>query len=272
MWTFIIILAVLFVLWALAIMPRVTDKPDFAPLEGWFYAHRGLYSKDQSVPENSLPGFALAVQRGFGVELDVHLTKDGKLAVLHDDDLQRMCGANGNLADLNSGELRNYKLAGTENTIPLFQDVLRVIDGKIPMIIELKVYKGNCTALCERLCKELGGYDGAYCIESFDPRAVLWFKKHRPSVVRGQLAMRPAGYGKAANPLAAFVAGNLLLNFLSRPDFIAYCVNDRRNVSFRLCKSLYGVQEFAWTVNDRKQGEEVQKNGGMLIFEHYNPK
>ena len=268
---FFVVLGLL-LLWALAIMPRVSGKPDFSPLKNRFYAHRGYYEKDQSIPENSLPGFALAMKNQFGVELDVHLTKDGKLAVLHDENLKRMCGVDITLSQINSTELQNYHLAGTEYTIPLFEDVLKLIHGEIPMIIEVKPYGGNIAALCERLCTELEGYTGEYCMESFDPRAVNWFRKHRPTLVRGQLSMGMRRYDGETSRLVAFLMSNLLTNFLTKPDFIAYCVEDRKNLSFRLCKKLYGVQEFAWTVHTPHDAHEVQKTGGMLIFEHFDPR
>lgn len=272
MWAALFIIILLILFWILALIPRVRNKPDFAPLKHHFYAHRGYYRKDQSIPENSMPGFARAVENGFGVELDVHLTKDGRLAVLHDENLKRMCGVQVNLAELTSSELKEYKLAGTEYSIPLFADVLKVINGKVPMIIEVKPYGGNIGRLCERLCTELEGYSGVYCMESFDPRAVYWFKKHRPHLVRGQLAMRAGRYSGETNPLIAFAAANLLANFLTRPDFIAYCVEDRENLSFRLCKKLYGVQEVAWTIHTPADAAEVQGTGGLIIFEYFDPR
>lgn len=273
MWvSILIVLPALVLLWLLALMPRVSGKPDLKPLKNRCYAHRGYYEKDQSIPENSMPGFARAVENHFGVELDVHLTKDGRLAVLHDESLKRMCGREVTLSELNSGELKNYPLAGTQYTVPLFEDVLRLIDGKIPMIIEVKPYGGNIAALCERLCRELEGYTGVYCIESFDPRAVYWFRRHRPSLVRGQLAMRAKSYGKEANPFQAFLLANLLTSFVTKPDFIAYCVEGRKNLCFRLCKKLYHVQEFAWTVRSKKDLQEVAGTGGLSIFEHFDPR
>ncbi len=272
MWTVFFVLLILILLWALALMPRVKNKPDFTPFRHQVYAHRGYYYKDQSIPENSLPGFARAVENGFGVELDVHLTKDGKLAVLHDENLKRMCGVDVNLSELTSSELKNYRLAGTSYTIPLFTDVLKGINGKVPIIIEVKPYGGNISALCKRLCTELEGYCGVYCMESFDPRAVLWFKKHKPNLVRGQLAMRANRYGGATNPLLAFAAANLLMNFITKPDFIAYCFEDRKSLSFRLCKKLYKVQEFSWTIRTPAQAAEVEITGGLIIFEYFNPK
>ena len=271
MWTVLIVILVLILLWIFALMPRVSNRPDFSPLKNHAYAHRGYYLKDQSIPENSLRGFDRAVQNKFGVELDVHLTKDGRLAVLHDENLERMCGANLNLSELTGDQLKNYNLMGTGEHIPLFTDVLKVIDGKVPMVIEVKPYGGNISTLCQRLCTELEGYTGVYCVESFDPRAVYWFKKHRPEFVRGQLAMRWNQYGKEANPAAAFVLSNLLTSFLTKPDFIAYRVEDRKNLSFRLCKKLYGVQEFSWTIHTPADAAEVQRTGGLIIFEYFDP-
>jgi glycerophosphoryl diester phosphodiesterase len=272
MWILLIVVLTLILLWILALTPRVRNQPDLTPLKNRFYAHRGYYLKDQSIPENSLPAFFRAVQNSFGVELDVHLTKDGRLAVLHDENLKRMCGADVNLSELTVDQLKNYHLMGTKEHIPLFTDVLKVIDGKVPMVIEVKPYGGNIGTLCERLCLELEGYTGVTCVESFDPRAVYWFKKHRPALVRGQLAMYWRQYGKEVGPIAAFAVSNLLTSFLTRPDFIAYRFEDRKNLSFRLSKALYGVQEFSWTIHTPADAAEVQKTGGLIIFEFFDPR
>ncbi len=266
-----IVVMLLLIVWSLVLAPRMRNQPDLTPLKNRFYAHRGYYTEDQSIPENSLPGFHRAVENGFGIELDVHLTKDGRLAVLHDENLKRMCGADVNLSELSCDELKEYQLKDSQEHIPLFSDVLKVVDGKIPMIIEVKPYGGNIRTLCERLCKELEGYTGVYCVESFDPRAVYWFKKHRPALVRGQLTMSMHRYEHIAPPLT-FALSNCLTNFITRPDFIAYCVEDRKNLSFRLCKKLYGVQEVSWTVRTPADAAEVQKTGGLVIFEYFDPR
>ena len=266
------VVLVLLLLWVLALMPRVRKKPDFAPFEKQFYAHRGYYRKDQSVPENSLPAFAGAVKNGFGIELDVHLTKDGRLAVLHDESLKRMCGADRNVSNLTAGEITRYRLANTGYRVPLFSEVLKTVGGKVPMVIEVKTCHNNSAALCSRLCEELKGYGGVFCVESFDPRALFWFRKNRPRIVRGQLAMKPAGYAGSLIKPAAFLAGNLWFNWFARPDFIAYKVEDRDNLSFRLCKRLYGIQEFSWTVRNPVQAAEVMESGGRIIFEFFDPR
>lgn len=267
----VLIIILLLMVWMRVLAPRMHNQPDLTPLKNRFYAHRGYHTQDQSIPENSLHAFHRAVENGFGIELDVHLTKDGCLAVLHDENLKRMCGADVNLSELNCEDLEEYYLKNTQEQIPLFSDVLKVVDGKIPMIIEVKPYGGNIRTLCERLCKELEGYTGVYCVESFDPRAVYWFKKHRPALVRGQLTMSMHRYENVAPPLT-FALSNCLTNFITKPDFIAYCVDDRKNFSFRLCKKLYGVQEVSWTVHTLAEAEEVQKTGGLIIFEYFDPR
>lgn len=268
----LIILAVLLLplLWFWASEPRVSNKPDFTALKNWFYAHRGYHTQDQSIPENSLAAFGLAVENGFGIELDVHLTKDGRLAVFHDDSLSRMCGTDVGIEDLDSDEVKKFRLKGTNEQIPFFSEVLQMVDSKIPMIIEVKTHGGNSSALCERLCKELEEYNGAYCVESFDPRAIRWFKKFFPSVVRGQLAMAMHRYGK--RKIFGFLLSNCLLNFMTKPDFIAYCHDDRKNLGLRFCKQFYGVQEFSWTVRTPDVARKLQKSGALLIFEYFDPR
>lgn len=267
---FAAVLLALFLLWVFAVMPR-KKGPSLSYLRGTRYAHRGWYDDAQNIPENSLPAFRRAAENGFGTELDVHLTKDGVLAVLHDENMKRMCGAERTLAQTDSAELPSFLLKGTGASVPLFRDVLKVIGGRIPMVIEVKPYGGNAGAVCEELCRELEEYSGPWCMESFDPRALLWFRRHRPEVVRGQLAMGARHYGREVSPLTAFALSNLLLNFRTRPDFVAYCAEDRRNISFRLCKKL-GAQEFAWTVRSPELEAEIEKAGGLCIFEHFDPR
>jgi glycerophosphoryl diester phosphodiesterase len=266
----VLVIILILILLILAMKPRIRNQPDLTPLKNWFYAHRGYYPKDQSIPENSLSAFHRAVENAFGIELDVQLTKDGLLAVFHDEDLKRMCGIDTKVSELNSEQLQEYRLKGTKEYIPLFPQVLQVVDGKIPMVIEIKPYGANISELCARLCKELEEYSGVYCIESFDPRVLRWFKKNRPSVVRGQLAMGTHRYGK--EKLFGFFISNCLTNFITKPDFIAYCYEDRNTIGFRLCKRLYGVQEFSWTVRTPEVARELQKSGALLIFEYFDPR
>ena len=212
----IVAAGVLFWLWAIApSLPRA----DFSAFHRFDYAHRGLHDKDKGVPENSLMAFDLAVRGGFGMEFDLQLTRDGQVVVHHDRSIARTCGVDKNIDEMTYEELSGYRLLGTEERVPRFTEVLELVDGRTPLIIELKSYTRQ-QELCEKTVELLEGYQGLYCVESFDPRIVRWFKKHRPQVVRGQLMCRMPE--KGMSPLVDFIGRNLMTNFLTRPHFEAY--------------------------------------------------
>ena len=147
-------------------------QPGWDKLLDWRYAHRGLHDNNGGVPENSLAAFRLAAENGFGAELDVHLTADGQLAVIHDSDLQRVCGQEGKVEELTYEALSQYRLLGTEERIPLLSEVLSLFAGVAPLIVELKPIRGNEPELAEKTCALLDTFpDLSYCLESFDPYA-----------------------------------------------------------------------------------------------------
>ena len=202
------------------------DHPLWRQLKGWRYAHRGYHDKP-AIPENSLPAFRRAIERGWGAELDVHLLKDGTLAVFHDSELKRCTGEEGVLEDLTYAQMKALRLEGTEEQIPTFDEVLALFEGIAPLIIELKTYKGNHRELAEAVCRRLDRYCGLFCIESFDPRAVADVKELRPAICRGQLA---SDFIKDPEDLPVYqrvILTNLLLNIKARPDFIAFKFEDR---------------------------------------------
>ena len=213
----LIVLLVLFVLWSLLLLPR-RNQPGWEKLAGVRYAHRGLHDKALGIPENSLAAFRRAAEEGFGAELDVHLLADGELAVVHDSDLSRVCGKKVLIEDLTAADLKDYPLQGTEETIPLFREVLAVFEKKTPLIIELKVERGDAAALTDRVMEELAGWQGTYCIESFHPGALLWLKKRYPQVIRGQLSENflRRGEGSSLHLPSRFMMTYLLSTFLTR--------------------------------------------------------
>ncbi len=247
------------------------DHPAWEKLRRFRYAHRGLHDKANGIPENSMAAFRRAVEHGFGAELDVHLTKDGRLAVIHDNSLLRTAGADVKAADLTAEELSQYRLEGTEEKIPFLEEVLPLFEGKTPLIVELKV-DGNSDALCRAACEMLDRFDVDYCIESFHPGAVRWLKEHRPDICRGQLSenfLQSKGTNMGA--FADFAMTHLLLDFVTRPDFIAYDWHGREGLSPRLARTLWGVQEVSWTVRDRETMERLEAEGSLIIFENFIP-
>lgn len=258
--------------WGLLLKPR-RNQLGWDKLEGVRYAHRGLHDLALGVPENSMTAFRRAVERGFGAELDVHLMADGELAVVHDSNLTRVCGKQVLIEDLTAADLPDCPLMGTGEIIPMFREVLELFEGKTPLIIELKVERDNANILTDRVMAALEGWNGIYCIESFHPAVLLRLKKKYPHVLRGQLSqnfMRDSEVGNLAMP-ARFVLTHLLTTAFTRPDFIAYKWQDRKEPSLRLMRALYGVHEVGWTVRDRAVMEELAQDGVSPIFEQFIP-
>ena len=243
--------------------------PGLKDLQGWSYAHRGLHGK--GVPENSMAAFRAALDHGFGIEFDLHLLKDGNVAVIHDSLLKRTTGCAGRIEDLTTADLKNYPLEGTGETIPTFRELLDLYDGKAPLIVELKPVGGNHAALCETVCSMLETYPGVYCIESFDPRCVLWLKKNRPRIIRGQLAENFYRSDPSMSPVLKFLLSTSLTHFFTMPDFTAYKFADRKNLSTWICRKLYGVQGVSWTLRTRADYDLAVKEGWLPIFENFIP-
>lgn len=258
--------------WCALLAPR-RNQPGWERLEGVRYAHRGLHDPALGIPENSMAAFRRAVKHGFGAELDVHLMADGGLAVVHDSSLKRVCGADVCIEDLTAADLARYPLMGTQETIPLLSQVLELFQGKTPLVIELKVERGNAAALTDGVMAALEGWNGAYCLESFHPAALLRLKEKYPQVLRGQLSqnfLKPEEANGLSLPVR-FALTNLLTTAFTKPDFIAYGWKDRGNASLRLMKALYGVHEVSWTVRDRETMDALDRAGAASIFEGFVP-
>ena len=261
----------LVLLWVLALRTK-RRKFGFYGLSDHHYAHRGLHDSAQGIPENSLTAFRRAVEYGYGAELDVHLSKDGRLVVMHDESLLRMTGVDRSICDCTKEELREYRLEGTDEPITSMEQVLPIFAGKAPLVIELKAFQGNHAALARRVCQLLRRYPSLdYCIESFDPRVLVYLRKHHPEVVRGQLSCNFMKDRSGLQAATAFILTALLTNFLTVPHFIAYRYEDRKRPGLWLCRTLWGVQEFGWTLRSTEQVENAAKHGVLAIFEHCMP-
>ncbi len=160
----------------------------WAKLKPQRYAHRGYHDKP-AIPENSMPAFRRAIEHGWGAELDVHLLRDGTLAVFHDSDLKRCTNVEGQIEISTSKDCASCASRGRTSRCRCLTTCSRSLRGKQPLIIELKAAKGNHRALAEAVCKRLDSYQGDFCIESFDPFAVADVRKLRPGICRGQLSM-----------------------------------------------------------------------------------
>lgn len=253
-----------------AVKPRMGHRGD--KIKGVFYAHRGLHNKKAGVPENTMEAFRKAVDAGYGIELDVQLARDGEVVVFHDFDLKRACGVPGSVSDFTYEELQAFPIMGTKARIPRFRDVLELVDGKVPLLVELKVKARDFSpAICEKADGLLKNYSGEYVVESFHPWALLWYRIHRPQVCRGQLSMN---FQKREGSFTAvhYMARHLMMNFVGRPDFIAYDIRDCGSVSRNICRKLFGAPSAAWTVRSRKQLSEIKPYFDAYIFEGFFPR
>ena len=253
----------------LMIMPRMVGKPDTKPFKNHLYAHRGLFDNESDAPENSMKAFKKAVDAGFGMEMDIQLTKDGHMVVFHDWSLKRMCGVEGKVCEYTFDELQQFSLLKSEEKIPLFTEVLKLVDGKVPLIIEYKIETPDAS-VCEVGNEILKDYKGVYCIESFNPFGVHWYKKHRKDVVRGQLSEEFLKNGSPKTPVY-FIVAKLLTNFWTKPDFIAYNALNYKNWSRRICRNLYGNLAVTWTIKSQEQLDEMRKYFDMFIFDSFVP-
>lgn len=291
--TFVLILlvalVVIFVLYLLAILPRMSSKPSHRVFTGVLFAHRGLFDASKGIPENSMAAFKQAVEHGYGIELDVQLTRDKIPVVFHDFTLMRMArfdrgregegarvnadgtfGVAGNVSDYTYTELCAFHLKDSVEKIPLLTDVLKMVQGRVPLLVEIKSEDRDMT-VCEKTQRILRAYGGNYCVESFNPFVLNWYKKHADKVYRGQLS---DAFGREDEKYKGFrykILENLLLNFLSKPDFIAYNHKYADNLSRGLCCNLFRAQAAYYTVRTQEELDRLRRGGAMVIFEGFVP-
>ena len=210
----LLILVMLAVIYVFLVMPRAVDSADM-DLQSTDYALRGLHSS--RVPENSLSAFALAKDSGYGIALDLRLSSDGYIFVFRDEDLFRLCGVNKRFCELSAAEIRALRISNTGEKIPLLSEVLALVDGQVPLLIEIKS-SPDAPKLCKKLAEILDTYSGAFALQSFEPRVLEFFKKYRPRFARGQMVTRASAKkpnpNVPKNPFARFARFHLLTNII----------------------------------------------------------
>lgn len=209
-------------------------------LKGRTFAHRGLHG--DGLVENSPSAFAAAIQRGFGIECDVQRSGDGQAMVFHDWDLDRLTAETGAVMDRTAGALAAVPLTGTGDTIPTLRQLLDLVAGRVPLLIEVKSKREHrITGLCMAIRRALEGYRGEHAVMSFDPRVSRWFAEQSPFTVRGLVVTE-----ENARTLSGNVRRHLAL-WHARPDFLAYDVRDFPS-KFAAHQRRRGIPVTAWTV------------------------
>lgn len=228
-----------------------------------YIAHRGLFNR-LDTPENSMKAFENAIIKGYAIELDVNMSLDGHLVVFHDNSLKRMTGIKNDVNLLNLNELKKLKLLGTDNVIPTFEDVLMLVAGKVPLMIEVKRNE-RYKELMPKLINLLEKYDGEYVIESFDPRILYWLKKNAPSIIRGQLSSK--NIREVNGRILKFLLGKMVFNVFTKPDFISYLYTEVNGKFYK--KQKRKDRDLAvWTVKNKDEYEKIKNISDMVIFEN----
>jgi glycerophosphoryl diester phosphodiesterase len=232
-------------------------------------AHRGLHTQDGSVPENTLAAFRAAIDRGFGIEMDVNALKDGTVVVFHDKNLNRLCGDPRRLVDVNWDDIRDLRILGTEERIHTLPEVLAFVNGRVPLLIELKPF-GPYEPLCESFMRDMSGYQGTWAMHSFHPSAVKWFRTNHPEVIRGQISEFFLD-DPDMNPFLKFAMKHLLFNHLTKPDFVNYGV---KNLPNRICDRVQrrGVVVIGYAARNQEEFDMMRSRYSNAVFEFFIPK
>lgn len=259
-------LALFIILYLFAIFPRFSRKRDMLRYRHTMFAHRGYHCMKMGIPENSMAAFRAALAKGYGIEIDLHLTKDGRLVVFHDDTLDRMCGRPDIIECMTYEELKSCRLGGTSETIPSFEDVLSLVKGQVPLLIELKIPDASMQ-ICEKTYRRLQSYPGPCLIQSFNTMGIRWFRLHAPHILRGQLSSNLTRDPLKEAWLLRFMVKHLLANFLGRPDFISYNLNDLPIANVWILKHIFHIPVAVWTLNTPDMLYRGKQHFDMQIFE-----
>ena len=254
------------------IMPRVADTADME-LQSTDYARGGLWNKN--LPENSLPAFKSALLNGYGIELCIKLSQDGRVFVFRDNDLLRLCGVKGSISDYTASEIKKLTLLGSSISIPLLEEVFELVGGKVPLLIKIdggRKKETEYTELCRKVSELLDTYDGAFAIESADPFVLSYFKQYRPRFARGQIvsgykSYRKNGYRKSIS----FALSHMLTNPISRPDFLVPEGTHIKSFEVFIITKLFRTKSFVWTVRNEKALNITRAKNMFAIFEIIRP-
>lgn len=227
-------------------------------------AHRGYHNNKKGIPENSVLAFKKAIDNNYLIELDVRLTKDQKLVVFHDDNLKRVCGVNKKVKDLTYKELLKYNLFDTTLKVPLFSDVIKLVNGRVPILIETK-YHNRYGVLEKILINELSNYKGLYAIQSFYPMTLLWLKRNTKDIPIGLLS---SNFKNDLNRLKSIIGKTLILDLFFKTDFISYDVKGLPNnyLSYKRNKKKIVI----WTIKNKKDYDLARQYTDSLICENFD--
>jgi glycerophosphoryl diester phosphodiesterase len=221
------------------------------------FAHRGLHGPGRI--ENSRAAFRAAIAAGHGIELDVQASADGQAMVFHDAELARLADARGAIAAWRAAELERFRLKESDETIPTLAEILALIGGRVPLLIEVKAPSRAVAGLCRNVAAALEAYIGPVGVMSFNPEVGHWFARHAPARLRGLVVteQKKGLRGLAERPLALW---------RSRADFLAYDIRDLPS-RFADAQRAKGMPVLTWTVRTLADRARAAEHASQIIYE-----
>ncbi len=275
---FIILIVLVLIVGALGycMKPMPMDnmrKARFKSFEHHYIAHQGLHDNKFDAPENTMAAFKRAISCGFGVTIDVRLTKDKKLVCVSDENLSRLCGENVTVAGTDHNVIKGYNVKGTNQTIPLLSEVLTEIDGRVPVIINIKPTPAY-DEVCRLLVKEINSYTGDIAIASLSPEIVEWFKINHSDILRGQIGVNMfAPHNQSNDSLPdKLVTSFMLKNFKSQPDFIVYDFVEFDSLFMKAMRGFFGAETAGMVMTSQKCIDDLANKFDIAIFEGFTPR
>ncbi|MBB3560705.1 glycerophosphoryl diester phosphodiesterase [Rhizobium sp. BK512] len=224
-------------------------------------AHRGYHDLNNTVWENTLSAFSRAVEAGFAIECDLHYASDGVPIIFHDEDLERLCNLKGDVRERTSGELGLIAIGGTKDKVPTLKQLLNLVQGKVPLVLELKGREADDEGFAESVLEVLEGYEGKLALMSFDH----WLLKDLKELG----APYPVGLTANGNTAEEYATHEKAMEL--GLDFISYYYADLPN-SFISRQRDKGIPVITWTVRDEDARKRTFENADQMTFEGFDPR
>jgi glycerophosphoryl diester phosphodiesterase len=231
-------------------------------------AHKGLHSNDSRIPENSIPAFQKSIEHKLPIELDIQLTQDNNIIVFHDYNLQRICGLNKLVKKCTLTEIKELNLLNSGYQIPLLTEVLELVQGKVPILIDIK-NRNKAGKLEKLLVQELENYKGDIAIQSFNPFSIRWFARYSPNIIRGQLHFKVRN--QIIDKIIRYTFIEKIFNFISQPDFISFRIVDIDNKNKMKRIQNQKTPTILCTVKSSEDYSKLKDVCDNVIFENFIP-
>ena len=229
--------------------------------ESYIITHRGIHD-NINIYENTLEAFKLSIKKGYAIELDIRMTKDKQIVVFHDNNTKRLTKKDLIVEENTYQELNNQNILH----IPLLTEVLELVKGKVPLLIEIKPTKKDCE-LATNLMIILNNYEGKYAIQSFNPKVLYWLRKNYPQILRGQLSMKYTKH--KISSIKKYILSKMLFNKITKPDFISYKYNELNIEQIKKYKK-QNIYVIGWTITNEKEYKHYKKYYDNLICNKNN--